>query len=184
MHRRPSGFTLIEAVICLVVGAILLGVAFGTWREASARVRSASVQSAMLASIETASRHALVAGSEVVMCPGNPDSGCSGSYDWSSGWIAFADIDGDRARDSVDTLLRSQGPLDDHVALLTSPGRRRLVFHPDGGNAGSNATFTICDSRGPRNAATLVLANNGRFRAGRPKEAISLECANRLRSRR
>ena len=184
MHRKPRGFTLIEAVICLVVAAILFGIAVGTWTEAAARVQSNAARNTMLASIETASRHALVAGSEVVMCPGKRDSGCSDSYDWSGGWIAFADIDGDRTRDPIDTLLCDEGPLDHRVRLLTSPGRRRLVFQPNGGNAGSNATFTICDTRGPADAEALVLANNGRFRSGRPKEAIRRECARRLRAGR
>ena len=51
-----------------------------------------------------------------------------------------------------------------------------LVYQPSGGNAGSNVTFTLCDGRGAVRATTLVLANDGRLRAGKPTEAAALAC--------
>jgi type IV fimbrial biogenesis protein FimT len=46
-----------------------------------------------------------------------------------------------------------------------------------GGNAGSNATFTLCDRRGARGAVALVLSNGGRLRAGTPSAAAAQRCA-------
>jgi type IV fimbrial biogenesis protein FimT len=50
------------------------------------------------------------------------------------------------------------------------------VFQPNGGNAGSNATFTLCDGRGAARASTVVLANDGRLRRGRPTPAAARAC--------
>jgi len=50
------------------------------------------------------------------------------------------------------------------------------VFQPNGGNAGSNITFTLCDGRGAAQATTLVLANDGRMRAGTPTPAAAAAC--------
>ena len=60
--------------------------------------------------------------------------------------------------------------------LRTTVGRTRLVFQPNGGNAGSNVTFTLCDGRGAAQATTLVLANDGRLRSGTPSTAAAQAC--------
>jgi type IV fimbrial biogenesis protein FimT len=50
------------------------------------------------------------------------------------------------------------------VRLRSSAGRTRVTFQGNGGNAGSNLTFTLCDGRGPAKARALVLSNSGRLR--------------------
>jgi type IV fimbrial biogenesis protein FimT len=50
------------------------------------------------------------------------------------------------------------------------------VVQPNGGNAGSNVTFTLCDGRGADQATTLVLANNGRLRSGTPTADAAQAC--------
>ena len=160
-HRR--GFTLVEAVVSLLVVSILLAVAVPAWSSALARSHAAAARADLLATLQLSITHAAVAGAEVVLCPADA-GGCSDSWDWSAGWIAYADIDGDRTRDDNETLLHRQPALDDDIRLFTSKGRKRLVFQPNGGNAGSNVTFTLCTGRGPGSAAALVLSNAGRLR--------------------
>ena len=174
MQARAPGFTLVEAVACLAIASLLFGVAIPVGSSALARADASAARSALLASLTEAVRHSALTGTEVVLCPGNGSAtGCRKSFDWTGGWIAFADIDGDRRRDLNETLLRKQPALSSRVRLITSKGRRRLVFQPSGGNAGSNATFTLCDTRGPEKAVTLVLANDGRLRADRAKRPCS-----------
>ena len=169
------GFTLIEALVVLVVAALLLGLAVPALSNASEAVHNGSAQAALGGSILGAVSHSAVTGTEVVLCPGDAD-GCRPSIDWSRGWVAFADIDGDRQRDPADTLLKRVEALGGDVHLRSTPGRTRLVFQPNGGNAGSNVTFTLCDGRGAEKAVTLVLANNGRLRSGKPSEAAAYAC--------
>lgn len=171
-HHRALGFTLVEAVIGLAVASLLLGLAVPAFNASRARAHASAARSALLASLTEAIRHSALTGSEVVLCPGGPE-GCRNSFDWSGGWIAYADVDGNRRRGAHETLVRVQPALSGRVRLITSKGRRRLVFQPTGGNAGSNVTFTLCDGRGQDKAVTLVLANNGRLRAGRATRPCS-----------
>lgn len=175
MSRTPYGFTLLEALIAMGVVAILACVAVPAWSSAREAAHNGSARAALLETLLGAISHAALTGSEVVLCPGNA-GGCRPTTDWSHGWIAFADIDGDRVRDPSDTLLEMVAPLGGKVHLRSTSGRTRMVFQPNGGNVGSNVTFTLCDGRGPTKAATLVLANDGRLRAGSPTAQAAAAC--------
>ena len=179
MSARQSGFTLIEAVIALAVASVLVGTAVPAVTGVAEAARASSAQAALLATLTQSISHAAIAGSEVVLCPGDR-TGCRDSSDWSSGWIAYADLDGDRSRDPNETLLHAEPALSGKVHLRTTAGRKRLVFQPNGGNAGSNVTFTLCDGRGAAKATSLVLANDGRLRAGKPAAAAAASCISAL----
>lgn len=180
MSRTRRGFTLVEAVICLAIAGILLGVAIPALKDALAETRASATRAALLASWTTAVGHAATTGTEVVLCP-SAGTGCRDSYDWSGGWIAFADLDGNRRRAPGETLVDATDALHGSVRLRSTTGRRRLVVQPNGGNAGSNVTFTLCDHRGIEDAVTLVLANTGRLRAGKPTRKAARGCIDALR---
>jgi type IV fimbrial biogenesis protein FimT len=180
MPRPRHGFTLIESLVCLAIASVLLCVAGPAFADLVQRSHAAAARAALLASLMQAVRHAALTGSDVVLCPTGTHAGgadaCGATSDWSGGWIAWADLDGDRIRDGGETLVHAEAGLPEGVHLVTSTGRRRLVFQPSGGNAGSNATFTLCDRRGADNAVALVLSNAGRLRAGRPSPAAAQRC--------
>ena len=174
-NARPTGFTLIETLIALAIAALLVGVAVPAWSSASESAHAGAAQAALLESLMKAINHSAVGGSEVVLCPGDA-SGCQDSFDWTGGWIAWSDLDGDRVRDPSETLLQTQPSLGGKVHLRSTSGRRRLVFQPNGGNAGSNVTFTLCDGRGPAHARALVLANDGRLHSSPAGAAAAAAC--------
>lgn len=175
MPGRIAGFTLIEALIALVVACLLVGVAVPAWSGVLESAHAVSAKADLAATLTRSISHAALAGSEVVLCPGDVD-GCHDTPDWSAGWIAYADIDGDRQRGAGETLLQVEKPLQGKVHLRSTAGRTRLVFQPNGGNVGSNVTFTLCDGRGEAKATTLVLANDGRLRTGVPSTAAAQAC--------
>jgi type IV fimbrial biogenesis protein FimT len=179
MPNRTRGFTLIEAVIALAVASILVGAAIPACMGAIDSAHASSTKAALLATLTRSISHAALAGSEVVLCPGD-SAGCRDTPDWSRGWIAYADIDGNRQRGANETLLQAEPALAGSVHLRTTTGRTRLVFQPNGGNAGSNVTFTLCDGRGATQATTLVLANDGRLRTGRPSAAAAQACVQAM----
>ena len=176
MRSSTKGFTLIEALIAMAVAAILLAVAVPAWSHAIAAANSGSVRAALAANVLDAVRHSAIAGSEVVICPVSASGQCSGSTNWDGGWIVFADIDGNRVVSANETRLGEAKKLPEHVHLRSTAGRTRIVFQPNGGNAGSNITLTLCDSRGVSSATTLVLSNSGNLRAGRPTAAAAWNC--------
>lgn len=176
MARNVGGFTLLEALVALAVAAILLAVAIPAWSAASAKAHSAKATGALAESLVDAVRHAGLTGVEVVLCPSTGGGGCTDRSNWTAGWIGFADLDGDRQPGAGDVLIVQKPGLTGGVRLISNQGRPRVVFQPNGGNAGSNVTFTLCDRRGPEHASTLVLSNAGRLRTGTPTPAQAAAC--------
>jgi type IV fimbrial biogenesis protein FimT len=176
MRLKHRGFTLIEATISLAVAGIVMGIAVPSVTSATEAAHSGAAKAKLLATLNRAIGHAAATGVEVVLCPGDIAGGCRPSPDWSGGWIAFADLDGNRQHAATETLLVDEAALGGKTHLRSTEGRTRLVFQPNGGNAGSNVTFTLCDGRGADQATTLVLANNGRLRAGTPTAEAAQAC--------
>jgi type IV fimbrial biogenesis protein FimT len=178
--KPQAGFTLLEALVAVTIAAVLLAIALPAFSSALAAARSGSAQAALAATVLDSVRHAGLTGVEVVACPTAAGNGCADSWDWTGGWIVFADLDGDRVHDAHETLVRRESTLGDHVRLRSTPGRRRLVFQPSGGNAGSNVTFTLCDARGPARATSLVISNAGRLRAVPARASAASDCVASL----
>jgi type IV fimbrial biogenesis protein FimT len=177
MSRKEAGFTLIETVIALAVLGICLGIAVPIYLGAAAATHAGAAKSALGITLLSAMAQSTVTGNEFVVCASTDGSACSGSTDWSTGWIAFVDLDADRGRGAGEALLRRDPALPSDVRLHSTAGRTRIVFQPHGGAAaGSNVTFTLCDRRGPAKAATLVLANSGRLRQDAPMPGAALAC--------
>lgn len=177
--RRACGFTLLDLLIAMTILGILFGIAIPSLKDAVARGQAVSVRSAITTTLFDALRHATVLGREIVVCPAN-GAQCAGGKDWSHGWIAFIDSDGNRLRSLGEQIVRQQDALPAGVRLHGSIGRPRIVYQPNGGNAGSNITFTLCDRRGPKHALALILSNGGRLRSDHPAPAAAAACANGL----
>jgi type IV fimbrial biogenesis protein FimT len=164
MRQLDHGFTLMELLVCTGI-AVTLGLvastAIGGGLEAA---RAGSVRSDLLASLAHAATQAGVTGMHAVLCPSRDGASCSGGVDWTSGWIVFLDVDQDGEADPGERALERVPPLPGRVHLRTTTGRTRVTFQGNGGNAGSNLTFTLCDGRGPAKARSLVIANTGRLR--------------------
>jgi type IV fimbrial biogenesis protein FimT len=180
LSRRPAcGFTLLELLIALTILGILLGIVIPGLKNAVARVQSTSVRSAITATLFDAQRNATVVGREIVVCPAT-ETQCTGGQDWSRGWIAFIDHNSDGLRGPGEQIIRRETELPAGVRLHGTNGRPRIVYQPNGGSAGTNITFTLCDRRGAKSAQALVLSNGARLRHERAKPAPAAACANGL----
>ncbi len=179
VRQRAGGFTLLDFLIAIIILGILMGIVVPTLKDAVARIHAASARSAITTTLFDALRHATVLGREIVICPAS-GAQCAGGVDWSPGWIAFIDTDGNRLRSPGERIVRQQEALPAGIRLHGTPGRPRIVYQPNGGNGGSNITFTLCDRRGPKHAKALILSNGGRLRAGRAARARAAACAKGL----
>jgi type IV fimbrial biogenesis protein FimT len=141
--------------------ALVASAAVGSGLEAA---RAASAHADLVGSLALAATRAGAIGRHAVVCPSRDGATCTGTEDWSPGWIVFLDADEDGLADAGEQRLRRVPALAGQVRLRSSAGRTRVTFQGNGGNAGSNLTFTLCDGRGPAKARALVLSNSGRWR--------------------
>jgi type IV fimbrial biogenesis protein FimT len=174
-RRDVHGFTLLDLLIALTILGILFGIAIPSLKNAVARVQAGSARSAITTTLFDAQRNATVLGQQIVICPG--ESQCSGGADWSQGWLAFIDRDGNRMLGPGEQVVQHEAKLPAGVRLRGSVGRPRIVYQPNGSSAGANITFTLCDRRGPEDALALILSNGGRLRSARPTPAAASACA-------
>jgi type IV fimbrial biogenesis protein FimT len=179
IHRHnQKGMTLFELVCALAVVAIIAVLAS---RGASAAIYASRTGSGLASLMAALTRARSVAAStevDVVLCPSADGETCHSGYHWEGGWIAFQATKPGSNRVAGEPLVLSQPAFPPRVHLITSAGRTRIRFQGNGGNAGSNATFTLCDGRGARSASAYAMANNGNLHAT-PADSgnVALACA-------
>ena len=172
------GFTLVELLIAVAVVAILLNVAISGLGSVIQASRAWHARAALLAVLTTARTRAAYDEVDVGLCPSASGERCDDGFRWEGGWVAYADINGSDRLDAGDVVLTRQLALGAGVRVATSTGRRHLEFQPNGSNAGSNATFTICDRRGPAKATAIAMGNRGTYREVKPSPAnVAVACA-------
>ena len=177
--KTQRGLTLIELMITLAVVGVLFGLAVPALSAGLEAARASAARSDLLASLLAASGRAAITGVHGVLCPSSDGANCLDSPDWSRGWLVFLDSNGSRELEGGERILRVQAPLTGKVHLRSTAGRTRIVFQGNGGNAGSNATFTLCDGRGPGRALALIMNNSGGLREAAASTAgITATCAH------
>lgn len=169
--NQSRGWTLIELVIVLAVASLLFGITLPALSRGLEAARASDARAELELSLLAASSHAAIAGVRGVLCPSLDGKECMDSPDWSGGWLVFLDSNANREFEGGERVLKVQPALQGRVRLRTTSGRTRIVFQGNGGNAGSNATFTLCDGRGPSRAQALIMGNTGTLRDGAPTAA-------------
>lgn len=164
--KTQHGLTLIELLIVLAVVGVLGGMAVPAFSGGLEAARASEARSALLASLTTASNKAAITGVHGVLCPSQDGIACLDTPDWSRGWVAFLDSNASRDLEGGERVLLARPALSGKVRLRSTIGRTRIIFQGNGGNAGSNATFTLCDGRGPSKARALIMSNTGGLRDG------------------
>ena len=177
--RTQRGWTLIELLVVLAILAIVFGFAAPAFSGSLEASRASAARGALLESLMAASHRAAAAGMHGVLCPSLDGQNCRDEPEWSDGWLVFLDANGSREFEGGERLVRVQPALGGRVRLRSTVGRARIVFQGNGGNAGSNVTFTLCDGRGPARARALIMSNTGGLRDGiAPPANIAATCAH------
>lgn len=166
-RSTQHAFTLIELMIAVAIVAILVGIALPAFASARAAAQTQTLRDALLAALTESRTAAAFYERDTILCPSRDGETCDDSFEWQHGFIAAIDLNNNERIDDADRRLLYRGEVKD-VRLLTSSGRKRIQFQPNGSNAGSNATFTFCDQRGPMRAIALVMNNRGDLREDRP----------------
>ena len=176
--KYQAGLTLIELLFTVAIVAILATFASRSVSAAVNASRSSSGVASLVATLTRASSSAANTGVKVVMCPSIDGENCIAGDHWEHGWIAFVATQGGSERRADDPIVFRQGALPPKVRLVSTAGRTRLHFQPNGGSVGSNVTFTFCDGRGPKKASAYAMGNAGHLHATAPTPAnVENACA-------
>ncbi len=174
MRRRTTGWTLIETVIACALLALLAALAAPALGRVLARQRVLGAGNEFVGVLHHARTLAIGSGARVLLCPSREGRLCADDTRWDRGWLLALDRDHDDVPDAA-PLLR--GGSDAALRIVSTRGRIRLRFRPDGSAAGSNVTFALCQAGRADTARLLVLSNSGRVRAAAAGTAAAAACA-------
>jgi type IV fimbrial biogenesis protein FimT len=160
--RNSAGFSLIEMLVTLSIGAILLSFAGPGFSDMVKNNRRAAAVTQLVVDLQYARSIALERGREVVVCPSASGTNCEPRPQWNSGWLVFLNIDGDQppVRDPSEPVLRVTQALETGVTLKVN--RDAFEFRPY--ISTTNGTFVFCDDRGPNHGTAVVVSIVGRVR--------------------
>src|SRR5215212_2189908 len=101
-----SGWTLIELMIVVAIGAVMLAMAVPQYRDWIATYQLANAAQQLAGSMTLARSEAMKRGSRVNLCRSADGRRCSDAAGWESGWLVFADVDRDGQLGDDEPLLR------------------------------------------------------------------------------
>ncbi len=176
--RFRPGFSLLELLTALTVTGIMLSLAIPSFHGQLQTNRVLTHSNGIIASLHLARAEAIRRNGTIMVCESRDLESCTGSADWSRGWIVFADANRNNRRDQGEPVLRVQAPASPGVRIdFNGAGRngdRWLHYRPTGST--KNGTFTVCDRRGAAHARAVIL-----YRTGRPRVSTRDAGGNPLR---
>ncbi|WP_130617811.1 GspH/FimT family pseudopilin [Dyella amyloliquefaciens] len=172
---RGRGFTLIEQIVTTAIVAVLACVAAPALGHLVARNRLQVAQSDIITALQQARALAVQTRHRVMLCPTRDGRQCTDDLHWETGWLT-----GHYHGDHTDQLDGSPALADgghEQLNIVSTAGRRRIRFQPDGSAGGSNASFTICRPGETDGALAVTVTNAGRIRGAKATEAQAIRCA-------
>lgn len=136
MKNLCAGFTLIELILALTIGAVLTTMAVPSFIDMIRNNRITSQTNDFISTLNYARSEAIKRGTGIIVCSSNDQATCTGST-WQSGWIVQQASDGE--------LLRVHDALDGTSTLSNVEGNNSIQYTTRGllnGNAAT--TFRLC----------------------------------------
>ena len=175
---RHRGFTLIELMIVIVIVGVILTVSAPSMLNLLQKNRLQTAADNFYAGLMLARSEALKRNQPVIICKSPDGSTCPGSGNWEQGWMVFADLDADGAKDAgelvlqVGEALKSGDTMRVRSVVGTAGGAfaNQLVYRNDGSSSGTTGTeaFIFCDSDKNQLTAREILVTV----TGRPRRQL------------
>lgn len=117
-----AGFTLIEALVTVVIAGILTALAVPAVTSMVNSNRLTTTTNEFIGDLNLARSEALKRASNAVVCPSSDGTSCAAGGTWTSGWIVFADAnnDGILQTASGDLMLRVHESVSNGTAITAS----------------------------------------------------------------
>ncbi len=162
---RCRGVTLIELMVTISIAAVFLAIAIPSFLVFLQNSSRDSQVLDFVTSLNFARSEAIKRGYRIKVCSSSTGTSCAGSTTWDTGWLAFADTDGDTVLDAGETILGVHSALAGGVTLRSTV--TRVTYENTGYNRDNvDVTFRLCDARGLADAGTharqIVISAMGR----------------------
>jgi type IV fimbrial biogenesis protein FimT len=142
ISTAQRGYTIIELMITVTVLGILLGVAVPSFLDTVRNNRLISQNNEFIGALNYARSEALKRGGSVSVCSSTDQLTCSGTTNWTTGWVTFSDPNDNGILDGADVLLQSTaaGPPE---YTLNSTNLTFVRFGPSGMAPSGIETFNL-----------------------------------------
>jgi type IV fimbrial biogenesis protein FimT len=126
--NRQTGFTMVEMIMTVAVGAILLTVGIPSFRYITNSNRIAAEINGLLGDLQFARSEAVKEGVSVSVCVSSNGTACAGTNTWQNGWIVISSA-------ANTGVLRVQAPFSSTDTFVGTNGTNALntvTFNRDG----------------------------------------------------
>lgn len=156
---KPSGFTLLELLITIVVAGILLSIAVPNLQGFIQNSRQTAAINGFNGMVSYARSEAISRNTNISLCIANANNtACAGDgSDWSNGYLVLVDNTG--------AVLKIHEALPGNQTMIASgfSNTNRIVF-ANNGMLSSTGSFQFCDPRGNSAMRGLILNSGGQIR--------------------
>ena len=161
MTTKQTGFTLIELMVTISVLGILLSIGIPSYQNMVLNSRITAQANQVITALNYARSEAVKRAAPATVCSTNGGAACAGSKNWSTGWLVFADADGDGTVDAGETVLRVWPTLGGNNTLNTKTNTK-ITFTATGFATGAADTLWLCDKRGTADSRSIEINAMGR----------------------
>ena len=173
---KTKGFTLLELMVTLSILVIMMALAFPSFSTLLVKQKIKSKRDELMSAFQYARTEAVTQNRSVSICPSaNPwasNPSCSGSTDWSTGWIVFYDTSLSVAPLVPSTILRGYPRVDGITVQYNSSGAAspNLIRYVATGmmdTAFSPGTFELSDPKSITPPRSMIISpTTGQARIG------------------
>jgi type IV fimbrial biogenesis protein FimT len=174
-RHKSRGVTLIELIVVLTIVATLACIALPSLGALLTRNQLQVAQTDFIAALQYARGLAVNTGSRIIVCPTRDGHSCSDEMQWNGGWLLGQSRQHQDQPDGAPSRI-GHG-YNAQINILSTDGRRRVLFQADGSAGGSNITLLVCTPGKSDQALSVVVANSGRIRGARATAKQALSCA-------
>lgn len=166
-----SGFTLIELMIALAIISILLGTALPSFEDHLNKQKMIAENAKLRGLLQHSRVTAIEENIKITVCPTTDQIQCN--RDWSDGYMAFVDTNGDRALGPKDLLIGYNQIQSEKITLRWKAFGHKYSFqwHETGITNHQNGSFEFCFVEKPKLSRALIITKAGRIRASKDENS-------------
>jgi type IV fimbrial biogenesis protein FimT len=164
MKKSATGFTLVEMLVVLALGAILTVLAVPSFQTLLLNRRVQVAVDALAGDLRFARGEAIKRSARVTICASLDGASCQGAGGlWKNGWIVFVPTAASGSFTAGDEIVRVQGAMSsiDSIAAANGTTLPQFIYEPTGWAKAAAQTFIVTPS-GSASSRTLCVSNQGR----------------------